>query len=191
LVHANPKARKRIVSTDRDFVQLIDAKTSVYSPVRKLIIDESNCLAIFTPKDATRMFPRERLLDYRALVGDASDDLPGVPGVGALSGVAMLLHAPIATYFRDPAAVRVALGRKNAKIESALADGTAQEIVERNRLLMDLRLPSPCWDELDALTTRGTWDRPAFDAWVEEQRFSALDTPALIAQVESLARSAV
>jgi 5'-3' exonuclease len=190
LVQANPKVKKRIVSTDRDFLQLIDGKTSVYSPVRKLIIDEANCLEIFTPKGVTRMFPRDRLLDYRAMVGDASDDLPGVPGVGSLSAVVMLVHAPIETYFRDPTAVRVALGRKNARVESALADGTGREIVERNRTLMDLRLRAPCWNELEALTTRGQWDQPAFQVWADEQRFSAVDMPALVSQLESLARRA-
>jgi DNA polymerase-1 len=134
------------------------------------------------------MFARDRLLDYRALVGDSSDDLPGVPGIGPLSAIAMLVKAPLDTYLRDPSAVRMALGRKNERAERAFADGSAREIVERNRTLMDLHSPAPCWDELESLTTKGSWNENAFRAWLEEQRFSSIDQPALIARLEVLAR---
>ena len=187
LVQQAPRTVKRIVSTDRDFLQLIDAKTTVYSPVKKLIIDEANFDEVVTPKGAPSMCPRDRFLDYRALVGDTSDDLPGVPGIGPLSAAKMLCTAPLDALLDKPGAVRAALGRKSAAAEQAFADGTARQIVERNRTLMDLRLPAPSWAELDELTQAGTWQRPAFQAWLKEQRFSAIDEPALMAQLESLA----
>jgi DNA polymerase-1 len=187
LVQANPDARKRIVSTDRDFLQLIDASTSVYAPVKKLVIDESNFDDCVLPKGATRVSLRSCYVDYRALTGDTSDDLPGVPGIGPLSAVKLLANGPLDAYFGDAARVRAALGRRSELVERAFAGNAAREIVVRNRTLMDLRLPAPCWDELDALTTRGAWDRPAFQAWFDEQRFSGVDAPALLARLESLA----
>jgi DNA polymerase-1 len=189
LVRATGRARKRIVSTDRDFLQLIDAHTSVYAPVKKLVVDEGNFWEGMFGKDglAAPPFPRDRFLDYRALTGDASDNLPGVPGVGPLSAQKLLAAAPLDAYVGRPDAVRQALGRRSEAVERAFADGSAREIVERNRALMDLRLPAPSWDDLEALTMRGTWDAAAFGAWFEEEKIRAVEEPVLFARLETLA----
>ena len=134
------------------------------------------------------MFVRQRYLDYRALIGDPSDDLPGVPGVGPVTAVAMLVHAPLDSYFDKAGAVRTALGRKSERIERAFMDGSARKTVERNRTLMDLRLPAPSWSALDKLTTRGRWDRAVFEAWFTEQKFSGVDGPGLFMSLDALAR---
>jgi 5'-3' exonuclease len=180
----------RIVSTDRDFLQLIDGQVSVYSPVKKIIVDHDNLMEAVAPRTssgATVEFPLERFLDYRAMVGDPSDNIPGVPGAGPLTAAKLLQSAPIETYFGHPEKVRQALGRKSAALESAFTDGTAEAIHSRNRTLMDLRLPAPCWDTLDEMTTMGTWDRAGFEAWAEEQRFSGLDIPLLLSTLDELA----
>jgi len=188
-VHAEPRTQKRIVSTDRDFLQLIDAHTSVYAPVKKLVVDETNFWEGMFGKDglAAPPFPRDRFLDYRALTGDASDNLPGVPGVGPLSAQKLLAAAHVDAYFGRPDAVRKALRRKSDAVERAFADGSARQIVERNRALMDLRLPAPCWEELVALTTRGTWDAARFRDWFEEEKIKAVEEPVLLAKLEALA----
>lgn len=190
LAKANAGAPKRIVSTDRDFLQLIDARTTVYAPVKKLVIDERNFNDAVAPKGAGAMFPRERYVDYRALTGDPSDTLPGVPGIGPLSAVKLLAAAPLETYFGNAAAVRGALGRRSELVERAFADGSAEQIARRNRELMDLRLPAPCWDMLDKLTARGRWDPAEFERWFDEQRFSGVDKPALFTSLEQLAARA-
>ena len=133
-------------------------------------------------------FPRERFLDYRALTGDSSDDLPGVPGVGPLSAQKLLAVGAGGYVLREaatPSGARSA--RKSAAAETAFADGTAQRVVERNRALMDLRIPAPSWEQLDALTTRGTWNRERFRAWFEEEKIKAVEEPVLLAKLKSLA----
>lgn len=193
LVHANPDLAKRIVSTDRDFLQLIGPSTSVYAPVKRIIIDERNFFDAFGLKAAPGTeapFPRDRFLDFRALNGDPSDNLPGVPGIGPLSAAKLLALAPLDTYFGHEDAVREALGRKNLAVEMAFGHGNAKEIVERNRALMDLRLPAPCWAELPALTIRGAWDRDRFDGWYTEQKISAVDRDQLFERLEALAGGA-
>ncbi len=65
-----------IVSTDKDFFQaLVDKNVSVYNPVKKMIIGI---------EDVEKRFgvPIENVLEYRAMVGDPSDHLPGVKGIG-------------------------------------------------------------------------------------------------------------
>ncbi len=189
LVHHNPNVEKRIVSTDRDFLQLIGPKTTVYAPVKKLVIDEGNFDETAMPKTSageTVAFPRERFLDYRALTGDPSDNLPGVPGIGPLSAAKIVATAQVDAFFGDAAAVRAALGRKSAIAEAAFADGSAAETVARNRTLMDLRLGAPCWDDLPSYTTAGRYDLPALVAWLDEQRTNSIDRPQLLARIEAL-----
>lgn len=65
-----------IVSSDKDFLQLVTDNVNVYSPVKKVF---------YTPEMVRKdlgVIPKNYLL-YKALVGDNSDNLPGVKGLGA------------------------------------------------------------------------------------------------------------
>ncbi len=184
LVHRYAHRAKRIVSTDRDFMQLVGPMTSIYAPVKKLIVTEENFFEAISLKGR---FPRDRFLDYRALTGDPSDNLPGVPSIGEVTASKMLAAHPLDAYLADPSLAPAALGRKSEALVRTLADPETRVIVERNRTLMDLRLPAPCWEQLDELTTRGTWDRPAFEAWFDGERISAVERTSLLGAMEALA----
>ncbi|WP_300362982.1 DNA polymerase I [Hydrogenimonas sp.] len=76
--------RVRIVSHDKDLYQLIDDRHVVlFDPIRKVEIDEEACLQKYGihPKQFT---------DYQALIGDSSDNVPGVPGIGPKTAVKLL-----------------------------------------------------------------------------------------------------
>jgi 5'-3' exonuclease len=67
--------RITIVSSDRDFLQLINPKINVWSPTKKIL---------YTPEKIQEEFgllPENYLL-YRMMSGDASDNIPGIDGVG-------------------------------------------------------------------------------------------------------------
>lgn len=167
----------RIASTDRDFLQLVDERVSIYSPVKRLVVTTANFAEATAPHgsdDRPVPFPRERYLDYRAASGDASDNLPGIPGVGTLSAAKMLAFAPLDAYLDDPGLAARALGRRNQRLEAALA-GEGREVVARNRMLMDLRLGAASFSDLGPLLRSGAWDEPAFRAWVAAQRIAALE----------------
>lgn len=184
LVHAHADARIRIVSTDRDFMQLIGPSVSIYAPVKKLVVTEDSFFDAISIKGR---FPRERFLDYRALIGDPSDDLPGVPGIGDVTASKLVAAHPLDAFLAQPALAAVALGRKSDALIRTLGDPATRAIVDRNRTLMNLRLPAPCWGELDALTTRGRWDREAFEAWFTEQKITAVERAPLFAAMDALA----
>lgn len=176
-----PETRVRIASTDRDFLQLIDGRVSVFSPVKRIVIDESNFTEVTAPRssdDVPIAFPRERYLDYRAASGDASDDLPGIPGVGALTAARLLAHAELDAYLRSPALAAEALGRRNARLEASLQGKDAHDAVARNRALMDLRLAAARYPDLSSYTRRGAWNEAIFRGWVTGQRIAALDLEA-------------
>ena len=66
----------KIVSSDKDLYQLIDDKrVYIYDWVKKNIIDEDGCIKKFG-------VPPKYFVDFQALIGDKSDNVPGVPGIG-------------------------------------------------------------------------------------------------------------
>ena len=71
-----------IVSGDKDFYQLVAPRISLLNPGRRgpAAVDEQ----WVTPENAHERLgvPPERVVDFLALVGDASDNIPGVRGVG-------------------------------------------------------------------------------------------------------------
>jgi DNA polymerase I len=64
-----------IVSTDKDFLQLVSDKVSVFSPTKKKMYNRQ---VVF---DEFEIWP-ENLLLYRTLDGDKSDNIPGIKGCG-------------------------------------------------------------------------------------------------------------
>ncbi len=66
----------KIVSSDKDLYQLLDdSKVYLYDWVKKRVVDESECEAKFG------VLPKY-FVDFQALIGDSSDNVPGVPGIG-------------------------------------------------------------------------------------------------------------
>lgn len=64
-----------VVTTDKDMYQLINNKVSLYSPHKRKIIGSSD---FYDEVGVTQ----ESYMGYRALLGDTSDNIPGVPGIG-------------------------------------------------------------------------------------------------------------
>lgn len=76
---AKEKAHVVILTGDMDTMQLVSKNVSVYS-LRKGLNDT----VLYTPKDVVVRygFGPEDIIDYKALRGDPSDNIPGVKGVG-------------------------------------------------------------------------------------------------------------
>ncbi|AKF25098.1 DNA polymerase I [Sulfurovum lithotrophicum] len=75
----------KVVSHDKDLYQLIDDGLVVmYDSIKRKEIDEAACIEKFgvNPKD---------FVDFQAIVGDASDNVPGVKGIG-VKGAAKLIN---------------------------------------------------------------------------------------------------
>ncbi|RDU57405.1 DNA polymerase I [Helicobacter sp. MIT 99-5507] len=65
----------RIVSVDKDLYQLIDSNTYIYDPIKKKSIYKEECFEKFG------VYP-EQFVDYQSLVGDSSDNVSGIKGIG-------------------------------------------------------------------------------------------------------------
>ena len=66
---------KTIVSTDNDMAQLIAHDVQLYSPIKKIIIDVHNFEQHYP-------VPLSKYLLYKSILGDASDNIAGIPGYG-------------------------------------------------------------------------------------------------------------
>jgi DNA polymerase I len=180
----------RIASSDRDFLQLVNERVSIFSFVKKAVIDDRGFDVAVLPatKDGEPIsFPRERFVDFRALCGDSSDDLPGLPGIGPLTAARLLAYRPLDDYFTNPSLVPTAMGKASRKIEAAFYDTAAREIVERNRALMDLKLGAAFYSDLTSVSSEGRWDRDAVESWLKEQRIARVNLKATLETFERLA----
>ena len=76
-----------IVTGDKDILQLVTKKTKVYLPVRGLsdakLMEEKDVM------EKLGVRPNQ-VDDYKALIGDPSDNYPGVPGIGPKTATKLL-----------------------------------------------------------------------------------------------------
>jgi len=70
-----PKSQCVIMSTDKDFLQLIDERVQVWSPTKKKFYFKDTIKEEFD-------IDSKNFLMYRVLTGDSSDNIPGIRGAG-------------------------------------------------------------------------------------------------------------
>jgi DNA polymerase I len=162
-----------ICSGDRDTFQLIGPSTTVLYPVRGV-----SELWRMTPDAVVERYgvPPERYSDLAALVGESSDNLPGVPGVGPKTAAKWIttygdLHGVVAN-------VDLIKGKAGESLREHL-DGVLRNR-RLNALVCELELPvGP--DDL----ARQQWDRDqvhqVFDSLefrvLRERLFATVDVP--------------
>jgi 5'-3' exonuclease len=64
------------MSSDRDFLQLVNEKISVYSPIKKKFYDKDMVLSEYG-------VTTDNFLTQKILLGDSGDNVPGVRGLGS------------------------------------------------------------------------------------------------------------
>jgi DNA polymerase-1 len=77
-----------MMTPDKDFGQLVSDRVKMYRPGRG-----GNPAEIWGPEEICARFGlnrTEQVIDYLGLMGDASDNIPGVPGVGAKTAAKLL-----------------------------------------------------------------------------------------------------
>ncbi|KKR39497.1 MAG: polymerase protein, partial [Candidatus Woesebacteria bacterium GW2011_GWB1_40_101] len=76
-----------IVTGDRDLLQLVDEKTKVYMPIKGLT--DAKLFGKDEVVERLGVNP-EQVVDYKALVGDQSDNYSGVSGVGPKTTISLI-----------------------------------------------------------------------------------------------------
>ena len=81
------EGNKVIVSVDQDFLQLVSSECTLYDPIRKKFFEEGNFKEQTGYKDVNEWYTA------KCLIGDASDNVPGVGGFGKKT---------VQKYLKDP-----------------------------------------------------------------------------------------
>ncbi|MGH7673757.1 MAG: 5'-3' exonuclease, partial [Gemmatimonadales bacterium] len=163
-----------IVSGDKDFYQLIGRHIVLLNPgrggpagVEEHFVDESNARERLG-------VPPERVTDYLALVGDVSDNVPGVRGVGEKTALELLTaYGDLETILARAAEIP---GKRPR--EALLAHGDQARL---SRELVTVRRDVPIALDLEALRVQ------APDAGRLTELFTALEFRSLLPRLPGLA----
>ena len=124
------KSKIVLMSTDKDFLQLVDDRISVWSPTKKIL---------YTPEKVKDEYgiPSKNLLTYRILDGDKSDNINGVQGAGLKS---IIKYIPSITEDNEFNAKNLLdfVNNSDSKIKLLENIKNSSNLIKRNYLLMQL-----------------------------------------------------
>ena len=142
----------KFISADKDLAQIIDERVEMLVPAFKG--------GGFTLRGRQEIIEKfavtpEQIVDYLALIGDASDNLPGLQGIGPKSAAKLINeHGSIANMLTNPEAISNPKWRQNIVENAAL--------LEKNIKLITLKIdvPDKPWGDLDTLARKTpNWDK--------------------------------
>lgn len=158
-----------IVSGDKDLTQLATEKVKVYI-TRKGMTD----IEAYTPEHIQEKYglSPKQIIDMKGLMGDASDNIPGVPGVGEKTAIKLLkeygtvenLYENIDDMKKSKMKEKLIENEEQAKMSKQLA--TIQTDAPIEITLEDLNYPGP--DEEKVLEV---WKELQFKSLIEKSDF--------------------
>ncbi len=125
-----------IVSSDKDLMQLVGERVSMFDPMKNIRLGPSEVAEKFG-------VPPDKVVDVQALCGDSVDNVPGAPGIGIKTASALILE------YGDLDTLLARAGEiKQEKRRQTLIDFADQIRLSRElvRLDCDTPLPSPIED---------------------------------------------
>jgi DNA polymerase-1 len=148
-----------IISSDKDLMQLVTATVSLYDPMKDKEIGPDGVFEKFG------VFP-DKMIDLQALVGDSTDNVPGVPGIGPKTAAQLLDE-----YGTLDALLERASEIKQEKRREAIIANREMALLSRQlvRLKDDCTLELP----LDALLLEPT-DGPRLVSFLKAMEFTSL-----------------
>jgi DNA polymerase-1 len=166
---ASAEARPVVISTgDKDMAQLVDQHTTLVNTMTDSVLDIDGVKAKFG-------IAPELIIDFLALMGDKVDNIPGVPGVGEKTALALLqglgsleeiynaLDKVAELEFRGAKTMGAKLAAERANADLSYQLATIKTDVELDAGPSDLVNGEPDRESLLALFTR-----LEFNTWLEE-----------------------
>ena len=83
IVRKHPEKNYVVISTDRDLLQLVSDRVRLFVPGKDKLFDAATVESEFGVRP-------EHMVDLRAIDGDTSDNIPGVPGFGLKTAAKLL-----------------------------------------------------------------------------------------------------
>jgi DNA polymerase-1 len=131
-MYQNIAKKITIVSTDRDFYQLISPTIQIWSPIKKKMYDEAALIEEFG------VHPNNYVI-YRTFTGDNSDNIPGVSGIGPKTIIKTLPELVNNTEFTlDDLFSKCTSMLTESKTYSKILEN--RDIIDKNYRLMNIKL---------------------------------------------------
>src|SRR3989338_3736956 len=123
-----------VVTGDRDIMQLISPKLKVFMPKKTL-----NDVGLYGEEEfaAKYGFTPIQLIDYKALAGDASDNIPGVNGIGDISATKLIHQFGSVENIYKPENLKTLPER----MQTLLAEGAEEAVMSKKLATLDLDAP--------------------------------------------------
>ena len=160
-----------IVSGDKDLAQLVGEQVRMLDTMKNVVTDVAGVEQKFG-------VPPARIVDWLALVGDSSDNIPGVPGVGAVTAAKWLHeYGSLDALIANAAAI-------SGKIGDKLRAGLEQLPLSRQLATLDCNVPLPIAFEglrpapPDAIALRALYERYEFRSWLRDLPADGQEPPA-------------
>lgn len=145
-----------MITPDKDYIQLINENVNLIRPGKG-----NEDLEIIDFKKAAEEigFPPELMIDYLALVGDPSDDIPGVKGIGPVTANPLIaefgtienIYANIGKISKKATVTKLEVNKENAFLSKKLATIHLQVPIEID--FDKLELTPPNLEELQRIFT--------------------------------------
>lgn len=150
-----------IVSSDKDLMQLVGEGVRMLDPMKQKMIGPEEVLEKFG-------VPPEKVVDVQALAGDATDNIPGVPGIG-IKTAALLINE----YGDLESLLARAEEIKQPKRRQALIDNAELARISMKLVTLDQNVDVPvCLNEMEAHNP----DTPQLADFLRAQGFSSILT---------------
>ena len=149
-----------IFTGDKDLMQLVDEHVTCIEPMRGITYDVAGVEKKFG-------VPPRLVGEFLALVGDTSDNVPGVSGVGPVTAAKLLAQ------YGSIDGILAHTGELKGKIKERLSDPAELDNLERSRRLVTLRSDVDIPYQLEELVPR-PWNGEPLRRKFEELEFQAL-----------------
>ena len=129
-----------LATNDKDLLSLVEDDILVYSTAKADLPSPELQFTLLGPQAITMKWgvPPPCILDVLALSGDASDNIPGVAGVGPKTATTLIQNAgSLQDLLADVKAI------KNEKLRVKIADARGQIMQNREMVRLDTDLPVP------------------------------------------------
>ncbi len=123
-----------IVTSDKDLAQLVDDRINLVRPSGRGATGGVEILDTSGVRDRFGVEP-EQIVDYLSLIGDTSDNVPGVPSIGPKTAVKLL-----AEYGSLDNLISQADELRNARIRDKLKEHTQDALLARRLVTLDPKI---------------------------------------------------
>lgn len=154
-----------ILSSDKDFSQFVNAKTSLWDFARDIVYDEKAVQQKFGVRP-------DQIVDYIALMGDAVDNIPGIPGIGSKSASILLNEFGSLDNIYNKIGEIEKLNVRGAKsLKAKIVEGHDKALLSRK--LAEIKLDIPLKVTLETLKCSGV-NKVEIDSLFEEFGFTQI-----------------